>query len=174
MHMDHVDLALMQWRKECPELDTGAMGIIGRIKRLNNHFCKVMEQSLAKHGLNLSSFDVLATLRRSGEPYALSPSDLLEMMMVTSGTVTNRIDQLEKAGLVERTRNPVDARSFIVRLTTRGLDTINKAIVDHVAIQAQLLTGLTRQQQEQLEAILKVCMATFPDCRDTGAIASET
>src|SRR5690606_17581665 len=109
--MDRVDEILAQWNRERPDLDVGPMGLTGRIKRLAQHLTRETEKTLSAHGLTGPSFDVLATLRRSGPPYALSPGDLLATMMITSGTMTNRIDQLEKAGLVKRTSNPKDGRS---------------------------------------------------------------
>lgn len=94
--IDHVDHILAQWRKERPDLDVEPMGLLGRLKRLTTHLGREVEAVLLKHGLSSSAFDVLATLRRAGAPYRLSPGDLLAMTMVSSGTMTNRIDQLEK------------------------------------------------------------------------------
>ena len=117
---DHVDRILAQWRRERPELDVEPMGIFGRLKRLTTHIGREVDALLLKHGLSSSSFDVRATLRRSGAPYRLSPGELLGMTMVSSGTMTNRIDQLEKAGLVERLFNPEDRRSVLIALTEKG------------------------------------------------------
>lgn len=111
--MDHIDRILTQWRQERPDLQVAPMGTIGRIKQLNQQLMRGMEQTWSAHGLNGASFDVLATLRRSGSPYALSPGDLMASTMVTSGTMTHRIDQLVKAELVERVRNPDDGLSLI-------------------------------------------------------------
>ncbi|MBR0641622.1 MarR family winged helix-turn-helix transcriptional regulator [Plastoroseomonas hellenica] len=159
--MDRVDVILAQWRRERPDLDTGPMGLIGRIRRVAAHLSRGMEKTFAAHGLNGASFDVLATLRRSGPPYALSPGDLLETMMITSGTMTNRIDQLEKAGLVARAHNPEDRRSVIISLTKKGFATIDAAVTAHVATQARLVAGLSPEERAMLNAVLGKYMAGF-------------
>jgi DNA-binding MarR family transcriptional regulator len=159
--MDHVDRILEQWRRERPDLQVAPMGTIGRLKRLNQYLARGMEKTFAAHGLNHASFDVLATLRRSGSPYALSPGELMASTMVTSGTMTNRIDQLEKAGLVERVRNPDDGRSFLVSLSVRGREIIDKAVTDHVETQAKLVAALTDEQCAQLDELLGQFMSAF-------------
>ena len=103
--MDKVDKIIKQWNKECPDLDVTSMALIGRFKKITQHLSLEMTKTFTENGLNAANFDVLATLRRSGPPYALSPNDLISSTMVTSGTTTNRIDQLTKAGLVERLQN---------------------------------------------------------------------
>ncbi|MEI6159781.1 MAG: MarR family transcriptional regulator, partial [Roseococcus sp.] len=118
--MDHLDLVLAQWSRERPDLDVAPMGLIGRVLRLSRHLMREMEATLATQGLTFASFDVLATLRRSGPPFALSPNDLLGTMMITSGTMTHRVDQLEKAGHVRRVPNPSDGRSVLIALTGKG------------------------------------------------------
>jgi len=152
--MDKVDKVLAQWRNVRPDLDVAPMGLIGRLKRINQHLTREMDKTFAAHGLNLASFDVLATLRRSGAPYRLSPSDLLATMMVTSGTMTNRIDQLCKAGLVERIQNPNDGRSVIISLTSKGFDIIDIAVSAHVDTQAQLTRSLSTEDSETLNRLL--------------------
>jgi len=157
--MDHVDQILAQWHQERPDLDVSPMGTLGRIQRLSHHVLREMEKTFAKHGLNRASFDVMATLRRLGPPYALSPGDLMAWTMVTSGTMTNRIDQLEKAGMVERIRNPQDGRGFLISLTPRGLETIEEAVTAHVATQARLVACLTDRQRTQLDDLLRDFLA---------------
>lgn len=158
--MDHVDQILAQWHQERPDLEVGSMGTIGRIQRLSRHLLREMEKTFAQFGLNRASFDVIATLRRLGPPYALSPGDLMAWTMVTSGTMTNRIDQLEKAGLVERIRNPQDGRGFLISLTPRGLEIAEKAVTAHVATQTRLVAGLTNTQRAQLDGLLRVFLAS--------------
>ena len=136
--MDRVDDILAQWNRERPDLDVSPMGLIGRLRRISHHLTREMEKTFAAHGLNDATFDVLATLRRSGPPYSLSPGDLLATMMITSGTMTNRVDQLEKMGLVARTQNPEDGRSVFISLTDRGFAVIDAAVTDHVATQLRL------------------------------------
>ncbi|MFS4580444.1 MarR family winged helix-turn-helix transcriptional regulator [Phaeobacter sp. C3_T13_0] len=105
-------------------------------------------------GLNASSFDVLATLRRSNSDEGLSPNGLLNATMVTSGTMTNRIDQLQKSGLVIRVANPKDKRSCFVKLTQSGLELIDAAITDHVRTQKELVSSFTSEQRLRFNIIL--------------------
>lgn len=158
--MDHLDMILAQWRKERPDLEVAPMGLVGRLKLLMLHLLREMEKTWAEYGLNNGSFDVLATLRRAGPPYALSPGELLEVTMVTSGTMTNRIDQLEKAGLVERRQNEDDRRSFLISLTDKGFALIEDAVTAHVATQTRLVSGLSEHDQKELDALLKTFLAT--------------
>ncbi len=159
--MDHVDRIAAQWNAERPELDVGPMQVIGRLKRIANHLSRGMGQNFDAFGLTAASFDVLATLRRSGFPYALSPGDLLKITMVTSGTMTNRIDQLVKVGLVERVKNPDDARSFLISLTDKGRSLIDRAVTEHVKVQKELVSGLSPEEQDLLNNLLIKFMGSF-------------
>jgi DNA-binding MarR family transcriptional regulator len=159
--MDRVDDILAQWHRERPDLDIGSMGLIGRIRRVAHHLSREMDKTFAAHGLNSATFDVLATLRRAGPPYRLSPGDLLATMMITSGTMTNRIDQLVKAGLVARLPNPEDGRSVIIALTDKGFAVVDAAVTDHVATQARLTSLLSRQDRAALDALLGRYLAGF-------------
>ena len=153
--MDHVDKIIESWHRERPDLSVESMEVIGRIKQVSQYFMREMEKTFSIHNLNGASFDVLATLRRTGEPYGLSPSDLMASTMVTSGTMTNRIDQLVKTGLVERTPNPADARGFIVTLTTEGFILIDHVLNDHVKTQNELTALLTKAEKKSLNTILR-------------------
>lgn len=159
--MDRVDDILRQWRRERPDLDVEPMGIIGRVRRISQHLLREMEKTFAEHGLQDGSFDVLATLRRSGSPYALTPGDLLRTMMITSGTLTNRIDQLVKAGFVKRTPNPEDGRGFIVSLTKKGFNVIDAAVTAHVETQKRLTAALSAEERATLNALLGKYLASF-------------
>ncbi|CVI60028.1 HTH-type transcriptional regulator PecS [Agrobacterium salinitolerans str. Hayward 0363] len=161
--MDHVDHILAQWRKERPDLDVGPMGLLGRLHRLSTHLGREVEAVLLKHGLSSSAFDVLATLRRAGSPYRLSPGDLLAMTMVSSGTMTNRIDQLEKAGLVERVHNPQDRRSVLISLTDRGFAVVEEAVGAHVENQHRLVAHLSEEERAALDGLLKRFLQNFED-----------
>lgn len=154
--MDRIDRITEQWQRERPDLDVSPMGLIGRLGNINLHLSREMEKVFAQFDLSASSFDVLATLRRAGEPYTLSPGEMLSTLMVTSGTMTNRIDQLEKAGRVIRKVNPEDGRGFLVSLTPEGLELINRVIEAHVDNQKRLVAGLSPQQQQALNQLLKV------------------
>ncbi|AIC25469.1 MarR family transcriptional regulator protein [Rhizobium etli bv. mimosae str. IE4771] len=158
---DHVDRILAQWRRERPDLDVEPMGILGRLKRLGTHLGREVETVLMQHGLSTSAFDVLATLRRSGAPHRLSPGELLEMTMVSSGTMTNRIDQLEKAGFVERILNPDDRRSVLIALTEKGLATVEEAVGAHVANQQRLTRNLTAEDKAEFDRLLKKFLSDF-------------
>lgn len=157
--MDHVDKILTQWQRERPDLNVAPMGTLGRIKRLQQSLMRSMEKTWAAYGLNDSSFDVLATLRREGAPYALSPSDLMASTMVTSGTMTHRLQQLEKADLIERVKNPADGRGFLISLSEKGLALIDEAVAAHVATQAELVSSLSDEQRVQLDELLKQFLA---------------
>lgn len=159
--MDHVDRILSQWNRERPDLDVEPMGLLGRIARLRTHLAREIEKALAAHGLNSASFDVLATLRRSGPPYRLSPGDLIATTMVSSGTMTNRLDQLEKAGLIERSHNPDDRRGVIIALTPKGLALVDAAVTDHVENQHKLLDGLDAQERAALDGLLRKFLGEF-------------
>ncbi|WP_311753361.1 MarR family transcriptional regulator [Proteus columbae] len=154
--MDRIDKITKQWQRERPDLDISPMGLIGRLGNVTLHLSREMEKVFSQFGLNTSSFDVLATLRRSGEPYTLSPGEMLSTLMVTSGTMTNRIDQLEKAGWVIRKVNPEDGRGFLVSLTPEGLELINQVIEAHTENQKRLVSGLSQQEQQTLNQLLKI------------------
>ncbi|MCM2366138.1 MarR family transcriptional regulator [Proteus terrae] len=159
--MDRIDKITKQWQRERPDLDVSPMGLIGRLGNITLHLSREMEKIFSQFGLNTSSFDVLATLRRAGAPYTLSPGEMLLTLMVTSGTMTNRIDQLEKAGWVIRKVNPEDGRGFLVSLTPEGLELINQVIEAHVENQKRLVSGLSQQEQQALNQLLKVFLKTL-------------
>lgn len=161
--MDHVDEILAQWRRERPDLDVTPMGPLGRLGRLEHHLGREMEATFAAHGLSASGFDVLATLRRSGKPYALTPGELLEAMLISSGTVTNRVDQLEKAGLVERVQDSRDRRRILVGLTESGFRVIEAAVADHVRTQARLAAALDGDELRALDRLLAKFLVAFED-----------
>lgn len=161
--MDKVDKIIAQWNRERPDLDVTSMSLIGRCLQINQHLVTQMAHTFAAHGLNSANFDMLATLRRSGPPYALSPNDLIASTMVTSGTMTNRIDQLVKAGLVERLQNPDDRRSVVVSLTKKGFETIDAALDDHVATQDRLTSALSDAEFKKLNALLVKFLASAQD-----------
>lgn len=159
--MDKVDRILDQWRAERPELDVEPMGTLGRLARLEQHLFRATNAVFAKHGLNQASFDVLATLRRSGPPFALTPSELIDWTMVSSGTMTNRLDRLEAAGLVERHKSAADGRSFSVALTEKGKAVIDAAITDHTIGQRRLVAALSETERQTLDRIAAKWLAVF-------------
>lgn len=152
--MGHVDDILDQWKRQRPDLDLAPMGLTSRLSRIARHLNGALERTFAEHGLNMATFDVLATLRRAGSPYRLSPGDLISRTLVTSGTMTNRIDQLVKAGYVERVPNPDDGRSITVALTARGLKKVDAAVAAHVANLQRLTAGLSDNEFKRLDRLL--------------------
>jgi DNA-binding MarR family transcriptional regulator len=153
--MDNVDLIVAQWKVERPDIDASPMEVIGRISRLAADLEPLLAPVFTSRGLGDGEFDVLATLRRSGEPFELSPGELGASMMVTSGAVTKRIDRLERSGLVTRRVSEVDARARLIRLTAEGLRIVDEAVVDHVANERRLLSGLSAAERETLADLLR-------------------
>jgi len=156
--MDHVDWILKQWQRERPDLDCRPMGIFGRLARLQQLSSKAIAAGYKAYKLNDAEFDLLATLRRAGPAYTLTPTQLYTSSMLSSGAMTNRIDRLEKRGLVERQPDPNDRRSLKVRLTAAGRQLIDAAIEAHVANEQRLLAALNEAGQEQLANQLKILL----------------
>lgn len=134
------------------------MGTIGRLKRCAMLVQRRLDATFAEHGLSAWEFDVLATLRRSGAPYRMAPTMLFSSLMVTSGTMTHRLQKLEQAGLAVRVPNPDDARSSLVELSALGLETIDSAVADHVANEERILSSLDRQDRRALDDQLRLLL----------------
>lgn len=155
MARDHVDQILAQWRRERPDADVSPMGVVGRVKRLARLFERATSDNLARHGLEPHEFDVLASLRRAGSPYRLPAGHLGRALMITSGTVTNRIDRLETAELVRRTDDPDDRRGVLIELTPKGLRRVDSVLEHHLETERQLIATLKKEQQRQLADLLR-------------------
>lgn len=153
-HVDHAQHVVDQWRTARPELDASPILVIGRLHRVALALTTELVKVYNAHGLGEGDFDVLATLRRSGEPYELTPTDLMDQTMVTSGAVTKRLDRLEGAGLVERRVSAGDRRSRIVALTDAGRELIDRAVPEHLANEARLLEPLSPSEQATLARLL--------------------
>ena len=160
---DAVDHIVAQWQREMPGLESGNMILFGRLKRCTALLQARLETVFAEHGLNAASFDVLATLRRAGKPYSLTPTALFESLMVTSGTMTNRLQRLEDKGLIQRLPNPEDARSQLVQLTPQGKALIEKVVVLHVENERTILDQLSPYTRQQLEEGLKALMKVLEE-----------
>jgi DNA-binding MarR family transcriptional regulator len=160
---DRIDEILTQWQRERPDLDMRAMGLVGRIQRTAAALRPRLDETHAASGLQGESFDVLASLRRSGAPYQLSPTQLYREMMLTSGAMTNRIDRLEEAGLVARRPDPNDRRGTLVRLTAKGKTLIDLAASKHVANEERLLSALNAREQQQLNDLLRKLLLSLRD-----------
>ena len=152
---DGVDRIVEQWARERPDLDTTAMAVFGRIYRLARVSGDEVEKVYARYGIGRPEFDVLATLRRSGPPYRLSPGALAGSMMLSSGGTTARLDRLERAGLVERSPSPSDRRSVLVRLTDAGREIVDGAVAAGLAEQRRLLAHLPSERVRELAELLR-------------------
>jgi DNA-binding MarR family transcriptional regulator len=161
MQLDPVDKILAQWQQERPDLDVSPMGIIGRMGRLSKHLERAIQVTFSEFGLTIAEFDVLAALRRSGQPYRLSPTELFQMLMVSSGTMTHRVDLLEQAQLVKRIPDPGDRRGTLIQLTDRGFDVIEKAVAAHVANEHHALSALEQSEREALASLLRKLLISF-------------
>ncbi|MCQ1985970.1 MULTISPECIES: MarR family winged helix-turn-helix transcriptional regulator [unclassified Arthrobacter] len=151
---DHVDMVLRQWAAERPDLDVSPMAVVGRLSRVARRFDEQLAATFAKHGLDAASFDVLATLRRSGPPYTLSPKDLSAGSMVTSSAIAQRLNRLEAQGYVLRSPSSADRRGKQVTLTDAGRTAVDAALPDHVATEHRLLNALGDGEREALAALL--------------------
>lgn len=156
---DGVDRILGQWATERPDLDTEAMGIFGRIFRLARAGGDATAAAYARSDLTRGDFDVLATLRRSGTDRPLSPSALSATLMLTSGGMTQRIDRLERAGLVRRSPDPADRRALRVSLTERGAQVVDRAVEDGLAAEQRLLAGIPPERRRDVDAMLRELLA---------------
>jgi DNA-binding MarR family transcriptional regulator len=155
---DEVDDLVAAWQAERPDLDVRPMQVLSRISRLARHLDRERRSAFAAHGLESWEFDVLAALRRQGAPYELSPGALLRATLVTSGTMTNRIDRLEEAGLVRRRPDPQDKRGVLVRLTAAGQSRVDAALADLLAAERALLTGLPEASRHTLAGLLRILL----------------
>ncbi|WP_214110119.1 MarR family winged helix-turn-helix transcriptional regulator [Acrocarpospora catenulata] len=167
-HLDHVARIQQAWARERPDLDVSPQGVIGRLHRLAGHLTDRLCAVYRRYGLGEGEFDVLATLRRAGEPYERAPGELAAHTMVTTGAMTKRIDRLERAGLVARRRSVTDGRGRVVALTRAGRELIDQAFTEHMANEHRLLDCLTPEQAAQLEALLAAWLACFETPRPEG------
>ena len=152
---DHVDRILAQWAAARPDLDVAAMAVLGRLARAARLADARLGVTFAAHGLDAASFDVLATLRRNGEPFRLTPTEIQQSAMVTSSAIAQRLNRLERDGLVFRSPNAADGRGTVVSLTPAGRALIDRALPDHVANQEWMLAGLTDAQRADLATMLQ-------------------
>jgi DNA-binding MarR family transcriptional regulator len=157
--IDHVDRLRRQWARELPDLDTEPMAILGRAYRLSNLVRGGIEATFAELGLDRGEFDVVATLRRSGPPYRLTPTQLYTSLMISSGGLTHRLDRLEKAGLIRREKSPSDGRSLLVALTEMGAARAEAAFRADMANEAALLRALDAKEREALAGLLRKLIA---------------
>ncbi|NOH94456.1 MarR family transcriptional regulator [Vibrio sp. AIC-3] len=159
--MDAIDRVVEQWAKEKPELETEPMAMMGRIMRIAKYMETQVAELHKKYDMKLGEFDVLATLRRSGKPYQLTPSELIGSMMLTSGAMTNRLDKLEAKGLISREHSKEDRRSVSVQLTKDGLILIDQMMTEHVETQKKLVKSLSASQKKNTNQLLKTWLSAY-------------
>lgn len=162
-HADQIDRIVALWRRVRPDLDPASTEVIGRIVRMEYFITRRVLQDLSRYGINVGEFDVLAALRRRGEPFQLSPNQMQEMVLISSGALTNRINRLESAGLVKRTPDQDDRRGVNVTLTEKGLQVINDAVGHHLAAEAELLEPLDADERQTLAALMKKLLLNQED-----------
>lgn len=159
--IDEVDRIVDAWHRERPDLDVAPLSILSRVTRLARHLDLLRRGAFARHQLEVWEFDVLSALRRAGAPYQLSPGTLVAQTLVTSGTMTNRIDRLADRGLVERLPAPADRRGVLVHLTPEGRELVDAAMEDLLHVERELLSGLPEQDRATLADLLRVMVSPF-------------
>jgi DNA-binding MarR family transcriptional regulator len=152
--VDHVDRIVAQWRVERPDLDSAPMAVIGRLSRASAVVDARLGATFASHGIDASTFDVLATLARQGPPYRITPAELAANSMITTSAVAQRLNRLDKLGLVTREPNPDDGRGKFVQLTPAGRELVDKVLPDHLATEEDLLAPLSADDRNTLAQLL--------------------
>ena len=158
---DEVDDLVAAWRAQRPDLDVEPMQVLSRISRLARHLDIARRGAFADHELESWEFDVLSALRRQGPPFQLTPGALLRATLVTSGTMTNRVDRLAAAGLVRREPDPRDKRGVLVTLTGRGRERVDAALADLLCRERALLAGLDNVERRHLADLMRILLAPF-------------
>ncbi|HWO52534.1 MAG TPA: MarR family transcriptional regulator [Ornithinibacter sp.] len=161
MPADDVDRIVSAWRRERPDLDVSPLEVLSRVSRLARRLDRARGAAFAEHGLDGWEFDVLSALRRAGTPYQLSPGQLVAETLVTSGTMTNRVDRLVTRGYVEREPDPTDRRGVIVRLTPTGMEVVDAALSDLLAHEHELLAELGAVERDDLAGLLRGLLRPF-------------
>jgi len=152
---DHMDGILAQWKRERPDVDVAALGVMGRLFRAAQLADTELGRGIARHDLQPGWFDLLAALRRAGTPFELNPTQLMATTMLSSGGMTKRLDRLEDAGLVERRPDPSDRRGTLVGLTKKGRQLVDAALVTHVGNEERLLQALSASERRTLDELLR-------------------
>lgn len=158
---DEVDDLSEAWARERPDLDLAPVAVFSRLSRLSRHLDLARREAFTAHGIESWEFDVLAALRRAGTPYELSPGRLLRETLVTSGTMTNRVDRLASRGFVERYPDPEDRRGVLVRLTPEGKAAVDGAFTALIEAEKAFLAGLSTRQQTELADLLRRLLVPF-------------
>lgn len=160
---DEVDRIVAAWREERPDLDFSPLEVLSRVGRLSRILDRERRRAFSRSELEVWEFDVLAALRRAGKPYQMSPKALLQQTLVSSGTMTNRIDRLVDRGLVQRLEDPNDGRGVLVEMTSGGLTRVDAAITRLVDAEAALLGTLPKSEQKRLAVALRSLSLTLDE-----------
>ncbi|KAB2339183.1 MarR family winged helix-turn-helix transcriptional regulator [Actinomadura rudentiformis] len=160
---DAVAALIEQWRHERPDVDVSPLAVVARVMRISRLWDKEIKDFLAGHDLEPGEFDMLSTLRRSGEPYELTAGAFLKASLVTTGAITLRVDRMDAKGLVTRVRDEGDRRSVKIRLTPRGLEVINRVLPLHLANEARLLEALDEGEKGELASMLCRLLESYGD-----------
>jgi len=160
---DEVDRIVDAWQQERPDLDVAPLQVLSRVSRLARHLDIARCEAFAANDLEPGEFDVLAALRRTGKPYALTPSALISQNLVTSGTMTNRIDRLESKNLVARMPDPTDGRGVLVQLTQAGKTAVDRALDELLAREKSLLATVSKADREKLANVLRDIVLPFDE-----------
>ena len=158
MQEDAIDRIVHQWNRERPQLDVSATHVLQRISRIFLLQATSFAAVFDRYGITFGEFELLAALLRSGPPYQMSPTRLVDAVVLSSGAMTNRIDRVEALGLVERLPDPGDRRGTLVALTRAGQQTVDAAVVEHLAIEEHLLGALSSAQRETLARLLRTLL----------------
>jgi DNA-binding MarR family transcriptional regulator len=174
MRKSAIDHMIQRWERERPELDSSSLGVLARISRLARMIGADAEKVLKEFGLSDVEFQLLAEIRTAGSPeHRVSPRDLLHPLMVSSGGLTNRVDRLERAGLVERVANPSDRRGILVQLTPQGLELVNEVTTAYLANQNEVLDrGLTHEERDSLAILLRKLLTAMTQQEESSRRAS--
>ncbi|PZF28839.1 MULTISPECIES: MarR family transcriptional regulator [unclassified Curtobacterium] len=154
-HEDEVDRIVAAWGRERADLDFGPLEVLSRVDRLARHLDRARRTAFDASDMEPWEFDVLSALRRAGEPYELSPKTLLQQTLVSSGTMTNRVDRLAARGFVGRRTDPKDGRGILVSLTSKGRVAVDAAIADLLAAERDILSGVSADEQGHLAGLLR-------------------
>ena len=160
---DHIDRLIAKWKREAPEYDLAPVEVIGRAGRIMEFVDRALESKFEEFGISRASFDVLATLRRAGPPYRLLQRDLMQSLLRTSGSISVRIDALEREELVRREQHEEDRRSTFVALTEKGSKLLQSIIPEHLANESALVAGLNLQERKELTVLLRKWLAALEE-----------
>jgi DNA-binding MarR family transcriptional regulator len=181
MTEDSIDRIVHEWNRERPDLDVSPTHVLQRITRLYLLQSASFAEVFGRYGLSFGEYEVLAALTRSGPPHRMKPSELVGALVLSSGAMTNRIDRVEEAGLVERLPDPDDRRATLVALTDKGRQVVDEALIAHLANEERLLGGLTTGERRQLAGLLRKLLTSEPfmmldparSAADNGRVAGQ-